>query len=68
MFEGLDEQRYRQATKGHASAAGAMLLTFWCRGCNSCRATAGRKMRVKGEPRLGYLCSGCVEKRGKGNV
>lgn len=55
-----DLELYRSATTRQASTPGVTAPSFRCKSCNQVKRTAGRKQRVKGYSKAGYVCRDCA--------
>ena len=54
---------FRAATENQSALAGVMNPSFRCPACKQTRLMAGRKQRVKGSPKFGFICGECAAKR-----
>lgn len=54
---------YRESTENQSALAGVMNPSFRCPKCKQTRLMAGRKQRIRGVSKSGYICAECVQKR-----
>lgn len=55
-----EPHRFRERTEKHRSCCGVMSPTFICKACKRPRTVVGRKERVPGYRKLGYICAECA--------
>ncbi len=53
------QTQFRANTDKQAVCAGVATPSFRCAKCKQYKLAKGRKMKVKGSPKFGYVCADC---------